>query len=57
VSGRYAVIGIRLMNGATFTMLPQPKPAPPNSPEQPGAEASVAPRAVIRSTAVMAGTF
>jgi hypothetical protein len=47
VSGRYAVIGIRLMSGATFTMLPA----------QPGTEASAAPRAVIRSTAVTAATF
>ncbi len=47
VSGRYAVIGIRLMDGATFTMLPA----------QPGTEASAAPRAAIRSTAVTAGTF
>jgi hypothetical protein len=58
VSGRYAVVGIRLMNGATFTMLPpQPKPAPPAAPAQPGTEASAAPHAVIRSTAVAAGTF
>lgn len=58
VSGRYAVIGIRLMSGATFTMLPpQPKPAPPTTPAQPGTEASAAPRAVNRSTAVTAGTF
>jgi uncharacterized protein len=35
VSGRYAVIGIRLMNGATFTMLPP----------QPGSEASATARA------------
>ena len=47
VSGRYAVVGIRLMNGATFTMLPP----------RPGTEASAAPHAVIRSTAVAAGTF
>lgn len=47
VSGRYAVIGIRLMNGATFTMLPP----------QPGAAASAAPRAVIGSTAETAETF
>jgi hypothetical protein len=47
VSGRYAVVGIRLMNGATFTMLPA----------QPGTEASAAPHAIIRSTAAAAGTF
>jgi hypothetical protein len=47
VSGRYAVIGIRLMNGATFTMLPA----------QPGTEASTAPRAIVRSTTVAAETF
>jgi hypothetical protein len=58
ISGRYAVIGIRLMNGATITMLPpQRKPAPSTTPAQPGTEASAAPRAVIRSTAVTAGTF
>ena len=58
VSGRYAVIGIRLMGGATYTMLPpQPKPAPPAPPARPGTEASAAPRAVIRSTAVTAETF
>lgn len=50
VSGQHAVIGIRLMNGATFTMLPQ-QPAPP------GPETSAAPRAVIRSTAVSAKAF
>ncbi len=39
ISGRYAVVGIRLMNGATFTMLPtQPNPAPPAA--QPRTEAS-----------------
>lgn len=47
VSGRYAVIGFRLMSGATFTMLPA----------QPGTEASAAPRVVIRSTAMTAETF
>lgn len=58
VSGRYAVIGIRLMSGATFTMLPpQPKPAPPSTPAPPGTEASAEPHAVTRSTAVTAGTF
>jgi len=58
ISGRHAVIGIRLMNGATFTMLPpQRKPAPSTTPAQPGTEASAAPRAVTRSTAVTAGTF
>ena len=58
VSGRYAVIGIRLMSSATFTMLPpQPKLAPSTTPAQPGTETSAAPGAVIRSTAVTAGTF
>jgi hypothetical protein len=36
---------------------PQPKPAPPAAPAQPGTEASAAPHAVIRSTAVAAETF
>jgi uncharacterized protein len=58
VSGRYAVVGIRLMSGATFAMLPpQPRPAPSAAPAQPGTEASAAPHAIIRSTAAAAGTF
>ena len=47
VSGRYAVIGIRIMESATFSMPPALS----------GAEASAALRAASRSTSVSEGTF
>ena len=52
VSGRYAVIGLRFLGGATFAILPPALPA-----GKPGPEALESRRIFIRSTTTMAGTF
>jgi uncharacterized protein len=52
VSGRYAVIGLRFLGGATFAIVPPPMPA-----GKPGPEALERRRILIPSTTVTAGTF
>lgn len=52
VSGRYAVVGLRFLGGATFAMLPAVLPA-----GQPGPEAMENRRILTRSTPMAAGTF
>jgi len=52
VSGRYAVVGLRLLGGATFAVVP-----PPIQPGKPGPEATGPLRAVEPSTALAWETF
>ncbi|MBI3526730.1 MAG: hypothetical protein HY067_02060 [Betaproteobacteria bacterium] len=52
VSGRYAVIGLRFLGGATFAILPAALPA-----GKPGPEALERQRILTRSTTMTAGTF
>ncbi|MBC8007957.1 MAG: hypothetical protein H7X76_07920, partial [Prolixibacteraceae bacterium] len=52
VSGRYAVIGLRFLGGATFVIAP---PQAPNG--EPGTEASSRQRIGVRSTALALETF
>lgn len=52
VSGRYAVVGLRFLGGATFAILPPALPA-----GQPGPEALESRRIFIRSTTMTAETF